>query len=245
MPIVFLICGLVSIAYGVRIMLIGSGTWFFAFWYVLGALALIAALAVHLGWWNALPNALRRATGIATCLLLAGFLVTQACIFSQFNDSGEESLDCIIVLGAQVHENGPSVVLKHRLDTAADYLERNPKTRCIVSGGRGPNEHVAEADVMFDYLVGRGISAARIVREDSSLNTKENIDYSAEFVDTEHGRIGMVTNNFHVFRSVGIARKAGYAHVCGIAAPSNLDVLPNNLMRESLSLAKDFLVGNL
>jgi hypothetical protein len=46
-------------------------------------------------------------------------------------------------------------------------------------------------------------------------------------------------------RSVSIARKAGFAHVCGIAAPSTALFLPNNLARESLALAQDFVTGKL
>ena len=136
-------------------------------------------------------------------------------------------------------------MLKHRLDTACDYLERNPETHCIVSGGQGTNEHAPEADVMAAYLIERGIDPDRIAIENRSSNTKENMEFSADLLDPAHDSIGIVTNNFHVFRAVALARKAGYAHVTGIAAPSNLDVLPNNLVRESLGLAKDFLVGNL
>ena len=245
MAIALAICGIASILYGAHIMLIGSGTWFFAFWYAFGAVLLLAALGMHLGWWKAMPAIARRTTGIIVAVLLASFLVTQACIFTEFDDQGEDSLDCIVVLGAQVHESGPSVVLKHRLDTARDYLERNPGTRCIVSGGQGANEHAPEADVMAAYLIEQGIDPDRIAIENRSSNTKENMGFSAALLDPARDRVGIVTNNFHVFRAIALARKAGYAHATGIAAPSNLDVLPNNLVRESLGLAKDLLAGNL
>lgn len=225
--------------------MIPSGTWFFAFWYVLGAVFLVAALAVWRGWWEVLPVVGRRAVGVVAGVLVAGFLVTQACIFSEFNDEGEPGLDYIVVLGAQVHENGPSVVLRYRLDAARDYLEANPETVCIVSGGQGLNEHTAEANVMADYLSEQGIDEQRIIREDCSTNTLENIEFSGAFLDSASDTVGIVTNNFHVFRSVQIARKVGYAHVCGLAAPSSLNTLPNNLARESLGIAKDFAVGNL
>lgn len=244
MPIIFAVCGVVSILYGAKIMLINSGTWFFLFWFALGAVLLLAALALHLDWWKTLPVAARRATGIVAGLLLAGFIVTQALIITDFNDRGEEGLDCIVVLGAQVYETGPSPVLQHRLDTARAYLERNPETRCIVSGGQGFNECAAEADVMAAYLIENGISPDRIAIENRSSDTNENMDFSAALLDPAHDRVGIVTNNFHVFRSLALARKAGYAHVTGIAAPSNTDVLPNNLARESLGIAKDFFCGN-
>ena len=245
MPIILTALAIASILYGLFIMSLGSGTWFFAFWLVLGAVLLAAALAVHLGWWKVLPPLARRAGGIAAVALAVGFLVTQACIFSEFYDQGDEGLDYLIVLGAQVRDDGPSVVLRHRLDAACEYLEANPGTTCIVSGGQSPSEPMTEADSMADYLIGRGIAPDRIVVEGRSTNTKENIGFSSSFLDPETGSVGIVTNNFHVFRGVAIARKAGFASVQGIAAPSNLDVLPNNLVRESLGIAKDFLAGNL
>ena len=69
--------------------------------------------------------------------------------------------------------------------------------------------------------------------------------FSMQFIDPEHDRVGIVTNKFHMFRGVRIACKAGIVNVCGIAAESNPLYLPNNMVRESLGVAKDFLAGNL
>lgn len=66
-------------------------------------------------------------------------------IIGEFSSTGKQNLDYMIVLGAQVHEDGPSVVLKYRLDAAIDYLNENPDTNCIVSGGQGANEPFPEA----------------------------------------------------------------------------------------------------
>ena len=64
-----------------------------------------------------------------------------------------KNLDYIIVLGAQVKESGPSVVLRYRLDRAVSYLKENDNTLVIVSGGQGANEKATEASVMKEYLV--------------------------------------------------------------------------------------------
>ena len=245
MPIALLICGIASILYGVCIMMIRSGTWFFAFWYALGAVLLCAAWAVHTGWWAALPAAVRRVSYAVMGILLAGFLATQACVFKDFNDQADDGLDYLIVLGAQVREDGPSTVLQYRLDAAYDYLVRNDDTTCIVSGGQGLNEHTAEANVMASYLIDRGIDPSRIILEDQSLDTSQNIKFSSRLFDPETESVAIVTNNFHVFRGVALARKAGYAHVTGLSAYSNPLYLPNNLTRESLGIAKDFISGNL
>ena len=137
------------------------------------------------------------------------------------------------------------MVLQYRLDAAADYLAANGNTKCIVSGGQGFNEPHPEADVVGDYLEAHGVDASRITREDAALSTVENIENSMKLIGSPDARVGIVTNDFHVFRGVGIARKAGLVNVCGIAAPSNRWYLPNNLLREALCIAKDFVQGKL
>lgn len=245
MGIALIVIGIACIVYGVMVMMIGSGTWFFAFWYALGALVLAAAWFCISGRWEALPAIARHVVEGVVVLLLVGFAATQVLIMQDFNDEGEPDLDYIVVLGAQVHEWGPSVVLQHRLDAAYDYLQQNERTVCIVSGGQGFNEYAAEADVMAAYLADRGIDPSRIIIENRAGNTQENIAFSMQFFDPAQDRVGIVTNNFHLFRGMRIARKAGIVNVCGIAADSNPLYLPNNMVRESLGLAKDFLEGNI
>ena len=80
--------------------------------------------------------------------------------------------------------------------------------------------------------------------EPESTNTKENIGNSLQFIDA-NDRIGIVTNNYHVFRGVGVARKAGLKNVCGISADSAPRYLPNNMLREFFGVVKYFLVGDI
>lgn len=245
MIVVLVIAGLACVLYGISVMMIWSGTSFFALWLALGALLLGSAWIAHMGWWEAWPLALRRLIAGVVCLAVAVCVITQGLALSSFGSQGEDDLDCLIVLGAQVREDGPSIVLRNRLDAAIDYLEANPDTRCIVSGGQGPNEPLPEAHVMAEYLVEHGIDQTRITIEDESLNTVENIRNSMAYIDPDNDRIGIVTNNFHVFRGVAIARKQGIAHVNGLAAYSSPWYLPNNLLRETFGITKDFLMGNL
>ncbi|MBO4365546.1 MAG: YdcF family protein, partial [Eggerthellaceae bacterium] len=230
------ILGVLCIAYGVSIMMIWSGTWFFGVWYALGVVLLVFAWVLHVGVWDAAPLVIRRIVQGFVCACAVVLLVTQACSLSGFNQHGEDDLDYIIVLGAQVRETGPSAVLLYRLDTAYEYLCENPETICIVSGGQGPNEPLPEAHVMAAYLQDWGISEERIIVEDESLNTNQNILNSMEAFEETTAHVGVVTNDFHVFRGVHIARKQGIDHACGIAAPSKIWYLPNNLLRESFGI---------
>ncbi len=196
-------------------------------------------------WESHIPVWLRRGFLILVCAGLLLFLAVEGCILRRFTQKGPAELDYLIVLGAQMKEHGPSRVLQMRLDTAYDYLVENPDTKAIVSGGQGSDEHISEAQGMYDYLVGRGIAPERIIREDQSRNTSQNINYSSAFLDKEKDSVGIVTNNFHIFRATHIAKKSGYKQVCGIAAPSEWMLQGNNMLREFAGVVKDFLVGNI
>ena len=239
------ILGALCIVYCLALFLAGNyGTKFFLIWGLLG----IACL-----FWTKYGNIIKkrlsqRIKKAVVLLIGAGllvFLITEGCILSGFFAKGKDDLDYIIVLGAQVREDGPSYVLQKRLDAAYEYLINNPDTIVIVSGGKGSNEPTTEAQGMYDYLVGRGIAPERILMEGASRNTSENISYSMQLFDAENSSVGIVTNNFHVFRGMHLAKAEGCKDVCGIAAGSNPGYLPNNMLREFFGVVKDFLTGNL
>lgn len=233
------------IAYGFLVLSVGSGNGFFLVWFLGGSIFLLCFFFARKHLWQTLPHSLRTGLIIAVAAGFAVFAFTEARIIRAFRNTPEAGLDYIIVLGAQVRENGPSVVLQYRLDTAADYLRDNPSTICIVSGGQGYNEPVSEAVAMRDYLVARGIDETRIRMESASKNTVENMEFSKVFFDPAADSVGIVTNNFHLFRACGIARKSGIEHISAILAPSTPLYLPNNLLREFLGVVKDTLAGNL
>lgn len=233
------------ILYGIMVLGIGSGTGFFLVWFLLGGLFLLLIPAIGLRIWMYIPRPVT--VGLAV-LLTAGiviFLTVEGKILGCFGSVPEKDLDYLIVLGAQVYESGPSVVLQYRLDAAADYLLENPRTQCIVTGGQGYNEPFAEAEGMRDYLVSKGIGGERILLEDKAGNTRENMVFSAAFLDPAKDRTGIVTNDFHVFRALRLAKKAGYEKVSALSAGSTPLFLPNNLLREFLGFVKDLLAGNI
>lgn len=244
MKYIFAFLGVLFVFYGVLILQVGSGTGFWLLWEVLGIVLFLWAILVHkkvfarhktAGMiWHVLAG-----VAIAVFALLCGM------ISGDFSAKGGQNLDYIIVLGAQVREDGPSVVLKYRLDAAIDYLNENPHTVCIVSGGQGINEPFSEAEGMSEYLWDKGIEENRILLEDKSASTVENIQNSKALLKKPYNGVGIVTNNFHVFRATRIAKKQGLEGVCGIAADSNALYLPNNVLRECLGILKDWLMRNM
>lgn len=224
---------------------IRSGSRFYLIWALGGFFFLGLAAVLRYDLWSRFPLPLRR---VIVCMLAVGavlFVVAEGCIFAHYGDKGRPDLDYIIVLGAQMKQGGPSAVLKFRLDAACDYLTANENTLCVVSGGQGANEPCSEAEGMYTYLVERGIAPERIFMEDRSTDTSENIAFSAALIGGTDKDVGIVTNNFHVFRGVMLARHAGFENACGISARSNIYFQPNNLVREFFGIMKDLVCGNL
>ena len=240
--VILCMLGAFSLTYGFVVKAVNSGTKFYMVWMGIGVLCLLWALLVQLKWWKKIPGWIR-GVWIAAVILCVG---VTACgtglIFSEFNAEGPEGLDYVVVLGAQVREDGPSVILKYRLDTAADYLKQNPETVCIVTGGQGYNEPFPEAVGMKDYLVKQGIGEERILTEETSTSTVENILNASVLMDSGYDSVGIITNNFHVYRGMALAEKQGLKGVCGIAAGSKPLYLPNNILREVFGIGKDVLM---
>lgn len=247
MYLILLILGILMIGYFLCIAFFaGHGTNFYFIWLLLGSGVLLLSFLMKRGIWKScMPAAFRRGFWILMCFCALIFIIVEGCIISGFSGKGTQGLDYLIVLGAQMKTGGPSKALQYRLDEAYAYLVDNTDTLVIVSGGQGANEPVSEAQGMYDYLVKKGISGDRILREDQSTNTFQNLAFSGELLDKEKNSVGIVSNNFHVFRAVRIARKAGYVNVCGIAAKGEPFLQCNNMMREFLGVMKDFLVGNM
>lgn len=175
------------------------------------------------------------------CML---FIVIETIIIVFGNQQAGQA-DYVVVLGAKVNGTTPSLSLKARLDTAVQYLNKYPEAKVIVSGGKGDDEGISEALCMSNYLVDAGILQDRIIMEDKSTSTKENLEFSKEFLDEKDNSVVVITNDFHVFRSVRIAKKAGYENVSGHAAPSLWYLIPSNYAREFLAVIKDFILGNI
>ena len=243
---VFYMIGILCILYCLGISMVGFGTYFFLIWDVIGIACLILGYILrNERILNSIPKWIKRGFLGLLCAGLLLVCVVEGMIFSRFNSQPQPGADYCIILGAQWKAGGPSEVLRRRLDKAIEYLKDNVETKVIVSGGQGGNEHITEAAGMREYLLEAGISDERIIVEDKSSNTYENLVFSGELLQAESDRVVIVTKNFHVFRATKIAEKQGYENVEGLSADSVPGLLPNNLLREFVGVMKDFLMGNM
>lgn len=240
------ILALVCLLYCIGVVLTkAAGTKFFLIWLVIAAGFAFLGYGLKHNIFILLPFPVRIA---AIAMIAAGVLVfcfMEALVISGFGSDAEEDLPYLVVLGAQMKENGPSVALKRRLDRAYDYLVENPGTLCVVSGGQGSNEPVSEAQGMKDYLLERGIEEGRIIMEDQSRDTRQNLAFSRKLIPAGVTKVGIVTSNFHVYRSIQLARRQGFPDAQGLGATSGIYFLPNNMLREFFGIMKDWVFGNM
>ena len=160
------------------------------------------------------------------------FLVMEIQICKGMYSKAEDGAQWIIVLGAQVRGKKITDSLRRRLDTVVCYLKKNKETKVIVSGGQGAGEEITEAEAMAEYLIKQGISKDRIRMEDQSTSTRENLRFSRKFLKADQETVGIVTNNFHSYRSKLLAKEEGYDHVFSLSASSNYVFQLNYLVRE-------------
>ena len=231
----------ISIWYSVVVYSVHSGSKFFLFWDAAGLICALLGAAVLMKLFNKFPSAINKTLLILLIIGLLVFFAIIGIILGKYKSKGGKNLDYIIVPGAQIRADGPSTVLRYRLEEAALYLKENPTTLCVVSGGKGSNEPVTEARGMADFLIKLGISEDRILLEENSTNTAENMQFSLKLIP-ENAKIGIVTNNFHVSRALYLAKRFGKPDAEGIAAKSTPLYAPNNVVREVFGLIKDFLI---
>ncbi len=225
---------------------VSFGSYFFLIWGVIGVfLAAWAWGLTHRSVHDRIPGWLRITFRSLVTAGVVMLLIIEGMIFSQFGATAESGADYVIVLGAQWKTSGPSYVLQKRLDKAIEYLNANPETQVIVSGGQGYNEPISEAAGMKGYLTDAGIDPEQILMEDASTNTTQNLIYSGELLNKSEDSVVIVTNNFHMFRALAIARKQGYVHAEGLSAGTYPATVPNNLLREAFGVVKDFMANNL
>ena len=147
--------------------------------------------------------------------------------------------DVVIVLGAGVNGTFVSRPLAHRLNTAADYWFQNPDSMIIVTGGLGNRAIITEAEAMANFLIQRrGVPEDRILLEDLSTSTYENLVFAKE-IAYEYFPDGftavLVTNDFHVYRGVRTARNVGI-EVNPLGAYTDWYTWPVNYLREMMAV---------
>lgn len=170
---------------------------------------------------------------------VAVLLIILAVVFRILKDgrnTAEAGAAYLIVLGAHINGIEVSRALQNRLETARQYYRSNPDVKILLSGGQGPGEDRTEAEAMQEYLLRKGIPEDCLIMEDASFSTEENIANCRKLVDLENQKLVLVTNRFHLYRSLCVCRKQGLKQVQGLPAEDHPIMIPTYYLREVLAI---------
>ena len=241
------VISVLSLFYALMIIIVsGLKTSFLGFWFALSILCFgVSILISHL--MQKAPN-----HNVLTIVLVGlvwfsvlSLAIVEGFIISESLKPAKKDADYVIVLGAQVRGTQPSKTLNMRINTAAEYLQKNPRSLVICSGGQGKGEQITEALAIKQGLLDRGIEEDRILLEEKSTNTVENLKFCKEFIASPSASVVIVTSDFHIYRAKKIAEHIGYNNLSMCSANEYLVTTVSYYVREFFAIAKDRVVGNL
>ncbi len=219
---------------------------------------LLWAAAMILSFWGSVipvirnmknPSLFERSVLYLSCYFGAMFIATVICAYLATKYRPPYDRDYIIILGCGICEDGTlTPLLKGRVDAALQFekeqFEKTGKHAIFVpSGGQGPDEVISESQAMTNYLIEQGVERDRILMEDKSVNTMQNMQFSGEVIrnnceDFENCKIAFATTNYHVFRGYILAKKNGFS-AQGISAKTKRYFYFNAFLREFIGLLVD------
>ncbi|HFI0914620.1 TPA: YdcF family protein [Streptococcus suis] len=147
--------------------------------------------------------------------IYVGFLVSYAIIISMLYTTSSfinlvnlfpGKLDYVVVLGAGLIADQVTPLLASRIEKGIAIYQKHPSSKLIMSGGQGPDEIIAEGQAMANYALEKGVPAEDILIENQSTNTEENLKFSYALMKPG-SRFALITNYYHVFRALLLARK--------------------------------------
>lgn len=219
----------------------------------IAGIAVMSFLLLMTVFWNRMKSFRETKAGKAITVFIFVFLILGFVFagFLSFNMARAcfarpEKPNMVVVLGCQLWGEEPSPMLKKRLDKAYDLLVKYPDVPVVVTGGQGDDEVISEGEGMKRYLMRRGISEDRIIVEDKSTSTYENIKNAFEITDSMglSRDITIATSEFHVYRASLMAKKEGAGEVTSAPSFTDINLLPTYWVREWLGISHFLVFGD-
>lgn len=246
------------------ILYVGPRLSFHYTWMAAGVFLCGTSRVIKSGIWFLIPTIIRFVIIGSLVVGLLLLIVMEIRIFSKMWVVPPENVQYVIILGACVRGIRVTRSLSYRLKKAASYAKRHPGCILVVSGGQGPGEDITEAQAMNSYLQELDISKDRILLEDRSVNTRENIMFSKKIIlgyekkrlsdgfgntaadmQEEALTVAICSNNFHMYRAMALASAAGTWKVYGLAAMTDPFMWLSFTVREGIALFKELLFGHI
>lgn len=181
---------------------------------------------------------------IIALILISSFIMIEGLIIINGQEDKKYDVDYLVVLGSGLWGDVLSPTLLGRMNKALEFIENNPNTKIVVCGGQGKGENMPEAQAMRDYLVLNGVDENKIIQENKSTSTMENLKFTKVILANSDGKnnhkIMIVTNEFHLFRSKFIAKRLGFTPY-GMPSKTITHIAPKYFIREYFAVIKSFI----
>lgn len=241
---ILIVLGIVDFIYYIILRL--RGVTFTTFFFITSILGMILGI---LEYFNVIPkmknaSIILKSFKYVFLLVILSFFIVELLIVYWGQKKYLVKADYVIILGAGVRGTTPSLILYERLKSGLKCIDNNPKAFVVLSGGKGPGEDISEAEAMRRYLLAQGVDEKRIILEDRSEDTEQNILYSKNKIMKREGseqvNVLLVTSNFHMFRAGFLLRRAGF-HAFYYSAPIPAWLIPAYYIREYFAVFKSYI----
>lgn len=243
--------GLLSVLYYVILTIFGGKISFSGFWIFVGVIFLLMGMMWDLDISKKFKF-VREGKVIClilTTVLLISFIGIESSIIYYGSNKRMRESEYLIILGAGLRGQRMSLTLTQRMYKSLEYLKKYPNTKVIVSGGIGPGEEITEAEAMKRFLVSNGINEKQIIKEEGSTSTAENFKYTRQKLSELDNRmdikVSIITTNFHMFRAVFLAKRAGFEEIYTVSSEIHFLLIPNYYVREYFAVIKSFLLDKI
>ncbi|MBQ9890743.1 MAG: YdcF family protein [Firmicutes bacterium] len=250
----------VFLIYGIAVVFIlGTGHWFNFIW-IIGAVVLLI-LSFLFSNHSKLPGIIKAILGLAilACVVNFGMFTFKAA--SAASAKPDQDAKWIVVLGAKVNGTSPSVEFQARLEKTVSFVssadlskmassksEPVQLAKIITTGGKGTDEGAAEGDVAARVLTSLGISQDRIIVENTSTSTQENLRFAKELIIANGGTVYdpvlVVSSGFHLYRAERLAWAEGYENISGLGSTGLAVLIPHYYVREYAAYIKEASLGH-
>ena len=178
--------------------------------------------------------------GVASLFIVNGQVkrVGKAKLITVEDASKLEQVDCIIVLGCQVRDDGTlSHMLRDRLMRGLEVYNAGAAPKLLMSGDHG-REGYDEVGAMKQYAIDNGVPSENVFMDHAGFSTYETVYRAKEVFDAD--KVIIVTQEYHLYRALYIAEQLG---IEAYGVPSDLNTYAGQSMRdlrEVLARCKDF-----
>lgn len=178
--------------------------------------------------------------GILYCLIISIMMARAA------SRKPKQTPQAVIVLGCKVNGSTPSLMLSRRIQAAYEAMQQSPDLTAVVSGGQGEYEDISEAQCMENELLRLDIEPERILKEDKSCSTSENLRFSKAILDENGigGPVLLVTDAYHQFRAQMLARTENLPETGAVTPYTSWYLQPTFWVREWFGIAHAFVFGS-